>query len=86
MSKAAMEMALKALERWQENVYINPHTLAKETISAIAALDEAIKQAKREALLEAAEVHIGYEPEFDMYESNPMIWKAYLTRKAKELE
>jgi len=56
MSKAAMEMALKALERWQENVYINPHTLAKETISAIAAIKEAIKQAKREALLEAARV------------------------------
>lgn len=40
-----MEQALEALEHWQLNGYIDPHTLAKETIAAIAALKEAIKQA-----------------------------------------
>jgi len=48
------------------------------------ALDSAIRQAKREggreALLEAAEVSIGQQPEFQMYESNPVIWKMYLRR------
>ena len=50
------------------------------------ATKEDIKQAKREALLEAAEVEIGQQPEFEKYESNPVIWKAYLLRMAKELE
>jgi hypothetical protein len=72
----------------EDGLCVEPDDFVKQSDST--ALDTLLAAAelkgRREALLEAAEVEIGQQPEFEKYESNPAIWKAYLLRMAKELE
>jgi len=61
------------------NVYQTDEQLYTETEVA-----ELIKIARREALLNASDVHIGHEPEFKRFKNNSDIWSAYLRRRALE--
>lgn len=47
-------------------------------------VNELIKIARRDALLEASEVNIGQQDEFKRYKNNSDIWSSYLRRRAAE--